>query len=447
MPGPCPAPRPAAPDIVTGTEDRVGSVGPVMTGPALHADDAARRSDLRRMKRRATGLLVMAAVVFVAATLAERRDAGWGYLRATAEAAMVGGLADWFAVTALFRRPLGLPIPHTALVPTRKDSFGRSLGTFVEENFLAGDAVVERLRAAQVGRRVGEWLTRPDAAAAVSRHVAAALAGATDVLRDDEVSGALEHAVTERLRRVEPAPLAGRMLAVATAEDRHRPLVDAAVAGAIRFLDEQRPALRDRFGRQSPWWVPEPLDDRIFDKLHDGLRAFLVEVSRTDDHALRLHLDARLATFIDRLQHDPELAARAGQWRDEFLAHPAVRAWIASLWGDLKATVVAQSADADSELRRRLERAASQLGEKLLAEPGLRDKLDGWLEGVVRYVIDAEGHQVGELIATTVQRWDPEEASARIETQVGRDLQFIRINGTIVGGLAGLAIHTLGRLL
>ena len=262
-----------------------------------------------------------------------------------------------------------------------------------------------------------------------------------------EVSGAIEHAVIERIRRIELAPLAGKALAVATDEGRHRPMIDAAIIGAIRFLDEQKDQLRGRFGKESPWWVPEPIDDRIFTKLYNGLRAFLVEVSRNGDHALRHHLDGKLAEFIDRLQTDPALAAKADGWREELLAHPAVRQWIGSIWGELKRGLVAQSADPSSELRRRLERAAAQGGEKLLADQALQDKIDGWLEGVVRYVIDAEGHQVAELIATTVQRWDPIEASERIEVQVGRDLQFIRINGTVVGGLAGLAIHTVGQLL
>ncbi|MEZ5265125.1 MAG: DUF445 family protein [Acidimicrobiales bacterium] len=414
----------------------------------LHGDEAARGRDLRRMKRRATGLLLCAAAVFIVARWAESNvHDGWGYLRATAEAAMVGGLADWFAVTALFRHPLGLPIPHTALIPTRKDQLGRSLGSFVEENFLAGDAIVERLRAAHVAWRAAEWLVAPGNAAVVSKHAAAALAGATDVLRDDEVSGAIEHAVVERIRRVELAPLAGRALAVATDEGRHRPVVDAAIVGAIRFLDEQKDQLRGRFGKESPWWVPEPIDDRIFTKLYNGMRGFLVEVSRNDNHALRHHLDRKLAEFIERLQTDPAMAAKADQWREELLAHPAVRQWIGSIWGELKRGLVAQSVDPGSELRLRLERATAQAGEKLLADATLQDKIDGWLEGVVRYVIDAEGHQVAELIATTVERWDPIEASQRIEVQVGRDLQFIRINGTVVGGLAGLAIHAAGQLL
>jgi uncharacterized membrane-anchored protein YjiN (DUF445 family) len=399
------------------------------------------------MKVRATALLVAAGAVFVAARLLEDGHDGWGFLRATAEAAMVGGLADWFAVTALFRRPLGLPIPHTALIPTRKDALGRSLGNFVEHNFLAGDAIIERLRSAQVSARLAGWLVAPGNAATVSRHASAALAGAADVLADDEVATALEQAVVERLRKVDVAPLAGKALGVATAEGRHRPLIDAALVGSLRFVDEQREQLRTRFARESPWWVPEQIDDRIFTKLYGGLRAFLLEVSNNPNHAVRSHLDQRLGELVARLQTDPELGRRVEEWRDEFLDHPAVRAWIGSLWGELKAELLTQSADPGSQLRQRLERAALQTGHTLGQDPVLRHKIDRWLEGVVRYVVAAEGHQVAELIATTVGRWDPREAAERIETQVGRDLQFIRINGTVVGGLAGLVIHAVGQLL
>ncbi len=276
----------------------------------LQGDEVAQRRDLRRMKARATALLVAAGAVFVAARLLEDRHHGWGFLRATAEAAMVGGLADWFAVTALFRRPLGLPIPHTALIPTRKDALGKSLGNFVEHNFLAGDAVIERLRAAQISARLAAWLVSPGNAATVSRHTAAALAGASDVLADDELAAALEQAVVERLRQVDVAPLAGKALSVATAEGRHRPLIDSALVGALHFVDEQREQLRTRFARESPWWVPEQIDDRIFTKLYSGLRAFLLEVSDTPNHPVRRHLDQRLEELVERLQSDPALGRR-----------------------------------------------------------------------------------------------------------------------------------------
>jgi uncharacterized membrane-anchored protein YjiN (DUF445 family) len=273
------------------------------------------------------------------------------------------------------------------------------------------------------------------------------LAGAADVLRDEDVQAGVEQAVVGRLRRVQVAPLAGRALEVATAEGRHQELVDAGVRGAVRFIEQNKDSLRARFGQESPWWVPDPIDSRIFDKLFGGLHGFLEEVAATPDHELRRYLDERIVILIERLRTDPELAARGEKLKEEVLAHPAVRAWSGSLWAELKEAVQRQAADEGSELRLRMADGVAHFGRTLAADASLREKIDRSVERVVLYIVEQERHQAADLIATTVARWDPREASRRIELQVGRDLQFIRINGTLVGGLAGLVIYTLGRLL
>jgi len=392
-------------------------------------------------------MLIAAAAVFVVTRIFENDHTWLGFLRATAEAAMVGGIADWFAVTALFRHPLGLPIPHTAVIKTRKEQLGRSLGEFVQENFLARDVVTDKLRHARIGERLGAWLRDSTHAQSVSRHTSAALAGALDVLHDDDVQGAVEHGVMARLRRIEASPTAGRVLAIATADGRHRELVDAIARGTVRFLEEHRGDLRERFSRESPWWVPEPIDDRIFDKLYRGLTTFLDEVLNDPDHELRRHLDARLTDLATRLSTDPTLIARGETLKEEILAHPAVRTWMGSLWGDLKQSLLEQSSDPGSELRRRIEQTAMAFGTALSDDPSLQSKVDRWIESAATYIVEAYRHEVADLIETTVARWDADEAAARIELQVGRDLQFIRINGTLVGGLAGLAIYSVGKLL
>jgi uncharacterized membrane-anchored protein YjiN (DUF445 family) len=250
-----------------------------------------------------------------------------------------------------------------------------------------------------------------------------------------------------RLRRIEASPTAGRVLAIATADGRHREMVDAIARGATRFLAEHRGDMRERFSRESPWWVPEPIDDRIFDKLYRGLTAFLDEVLNDPEHELRRHLDERLADLVTRLGNDPTLIARGEKLKEEILAHPAVRTWIGSLWGDLKRSLLEQSGDPDSELRRRIEQTAIAFGTALSDDPSLRSKVDRWIESAASYIVDAYRHEVADLIETTVAKWDADEAATRIELQVGRDLQFIRINGTIVGGLAGLAIFSIGKLI
>ncbi len=410
-------------------------------------DEAARRRGLRQMKVRATGLLVFAALVYVAVRLFGGGEDWAGYVEAATEGAMVGGLADWFAVTALFRHPMGIPIPHTALIPTRKDQLGRAIGGFVEENFLTGGVVLERLRSVGIARRAAAWVSADEHAATIARHSSAALAGTAGVLRDDTVQTAIEHSIAGWVHRVQLAPLAGRALTIATAEGRHVELVDAAVRGGLRFMDDHRESLRQRFGKESPWWVPESIDDRIFTKLFDGLRAFLAEVGEAPHHEFRQYLEERMAQLAERLQHDPELIVRGEEIKEQIVNHPAVQRWTASLWTDLKALLQRQADDPSSQLRQRIAIEIQSIGRRVAQDPELQAKIDSWVESVVTYLLEEHRHQAGDLIASTVARWNPEDASRRVELAVGRDLQFIRINGTVVGGLAGVAIYAVGRLI
>jgi uncharacterized membrane-anchored protein YjiN (DUF445 family) len=414
---------------------------------AASPTDADRQRQLRRMKLRATLLLVVAAAVFVVSRALERDHDWLGWVRATAEAAMVGGLADWFAVTALFRHPLGLPIPHTAIVPTRKDQIGESLGEFVQENFLSREAVVDKLRAAHVGARLADWLVAPGNAGQLADQLGTAVGGLVEVLRDEDVAPAIEHAVLNRLRTVELAPVAGRVLDLVTANGRHQELLDASVTGIVNLLDARRDDFRKRFATQSPWWVPEPIDDRIFDKIFNGLKAFLGEVSADPRHELRQHLDERVVALVEELKVSPAMRAKGEELKEELLAHPAVQSWARSLWSDLRAGLLQQSRDPSSELRTRAEALAVRLGASLRDDPVLQGKVERWVESVAGYVVEQYRHEVADLISSTVRRWDAHDTSRRIEVQIGRDLQFIRINGTVVGGLAGLAIHGAGRLI
>jgi uncharacterized membrane-anchored protein YjiN (DUF445 family) len=412
------------------------------------ANEAARRRALITMRRRATGMLLLMTVVFVVARVAEEDGPAWvGYVRATAEAAMVGGLADWFAVTALFRHPLGVPIPHTAVIPTKKDQIGASLGQFLQANFLSGPIVADRVLAARPGARIAEWLSRPGSAETVARHLADALVAVTDGMDDDEVHAAIEDLVVSRLRAVPVAPAAGRLLGSVTEGGRHHELVDAALRGLDRYLVEEHDQLRGRFGQESPWWVPESIDDRIFEKLVGGLRGFIGEVVRDPRHQVRAELDARLGELIERLQHDPDLIARGEQVKEELLAHPELRAWTASLWADAKATLAQQAAEPDSPLRLRIEKAVTSFAERLAVDTALQAKIDSGLARFAGYVLDEYAATLSDVILATVERWDPSVVTGQLELLLGPDLQYIRINGTVVGGLIGLALYTFAQVI
>jgi uncharacterized membrane-anchored protein YjiN (DUF445 family) len=414
--------------------------------PPVRAE-AARRHELATMKRRATGLLVVMTFVFVAVTVFGTGHGWTGYLQATAEASMVGGLADWFAVTALFRHPLGVPVPHTAVIRARKDDFGKTLGTFVQENFLTADVVAERVRAARVGPRLGDWLSDERNAAIVAEHVSDVAVALADLVRDEDVHEVLEHEVTRLVGAVPLAPLAGRALQVITANGRHQELFDAVLRGVEHFLDDNEARLRDRFAQESPWWLPNAFEDRLFERLLDGFRTYLRAVNADPNHELRGQFDARVADLTVRLMESPELLERGEQLKHDFLAHPELRRWTADVWSDLKQRFREQACDPGSELRARLTAGVASAGRRLASDVALQGKADEVIDAAIRYVTDNFRGEITSLVSGTIERWDAEETSDKLELLLGPDLQFIRINGTVVGGLAGLAIHAIAQVI
>ncbi|HEU0013658.1 MAG TPA: DUF445 domain-containing protein [Longimicrobium sp.] len=415
-------------------------IGP-LTLPPLK-DEQLKKEQLEKMKFRATALLVAAAVVFVICTLLEGRWPGLGYVRATAEASMVGAIADWFAVTALFRYPLGIPIPHTAIIPSRKERIGRSLGNFVQNNFLSPPVIVARLRGANIARKLADWLAEPEHGDVVGKHAAAAVSGVVQVLKDEEVQELIETSLVSRVRATQVAPLMGNVLSVVTADNRHQELLDSAIRLFERLFDENRDALRERIGAETPWWVPTAVDEQIYRRIVKSVEKTLHEVTLDPDHPLRARFNEAVAEFVERLRHSPQMIARGEELKEEVLEHPAVRAYSASLWGDMKASVLRHSADPNSEFRRRVGHAVTRFGQSLAQDEELLEKVNGWVEQATLYLVEQYRHEVAELIESTVRAWDPEDTTRKIELQIGKDLQFIRINGTLVGGLVGLLIYT-----
>jgi uncharacterized membrane-anchored protein YjiN (DUF445 family) len=410
-------------------------------------DEIRRARDLARMKRTATGLLVGATVVFLVTKSLESDHSWLSYVRATAEAAMVGALADWFAVTALFRHPLGIPIPHTAIIPARKDDIGRGLGTFVQRNFLTADVVTEKLRGTSVAARLGAWLAEPANARRVGDQAATVLTSIVDALKDEEVQDAIEQALARKVRSTPAGPILGRSLELALADDRHQELLSSILHRVGESLDDNRGVLRERLGSESPWWVPDTIDDRVFERLFGGVRHLLEDIAADPHHELRAHFDLRLKQLAQDLETSPEMQAKAEALKEDLLAHPSVREWSGTVWSDLKEALLARAADPSSELRRRIEAGVAGFGTRLRDDESLQRKVDDWVVSAAGELAEQSRDEVGELIASTVARWDPAESSRRIELQVGRDLQFIRINGTVVGGLAGLLIYVVGRFL
>jgi uncharacterized membrane-anchored protein YjiN (DUF445 family) len=413
----------------------------------MSAADLERRTALRKMKIVATALLVVVTGVFFFARWQEETHGWVGYIRAFAEAAMVGALADWFAVSALFRHPLGIPIPHTAIIPHRKDQIGRSLGEFVQTNFLTREVLDERLAGANVGKRLGDWMADERNASKAGEGVSDLLRGALEVLDDRDVASALETLIERRVRATPVAPLVGKAIDLAVEGGHHQRLLDAVLTGLGGFLEDNRATFRERLEHESPWWIPETIDDRLFEKIYGAVHSFLADVGSDAHHDVRRSIDTRVGAFADRLRHDPELLAKGEELKIELLAHPDVRAWLGSLWGELKRNTIGALDDPGSELRQRLDLSLATLGRRLATESELQAKVDDWVMRAAGHVVDHYRGEVADLIAGTVAKWDGKATGERMELQVGRDLQFIRINGTIVGGLAGLVIYSVSQLL
>jgi uncharacterized membrane-anchored protein YjiN (DUF445 family) len=408
--------------------------------------DTQRLAALRRMKATAGSLLVGAAIVYILCQTLTDRHGVWGYIQAAAEASMVGGLADWFAVTALFRHPLRLPIPHTAIIPRKKDQIGEGLAGFVSQHFLTEAVVGERLAAARVPQRVGDWLAEPAHARQVAAELSNAVGGMAAVLHDDELRTAVATFADKRLRELDAAPLLARVTDAICDSGQHQQVLTSVLRGTMRFLDENRAVFRDRLADESPEWVPEWVDDRVFARGFTAVQSFLADVSVQDDHELRRTYDTKLRELAERLRTDPETSAKVAQTKLQLLEHPQVREWLSTLWINGKALVVNGAADPDSDLRSTVESLTMRAGEVLRIDPVVGAKVDEVLQRVVGHVVTHYADDLAGVISATVERWDADETSRRLELQVGRDLQFIRINGTVVGALAGLAIYAISRL-
>lgn len=408
------------------------------------AADAARRLALRRMRAVATGLLAVAAVVYL---LTRDHGGALGYVNAAAEAAMVGAIADWFAVTALFKHPLGLPIPHTALIPKRKDDLGRSLEEFVGENFLHEEVIRDRIGAARVSARVGQWLARESNARRVVDEAAEVAAIALSKVREDHIESLVREALTPRLREERVAPLLGGLLNEVLADNLHHGMVDLALAELHGWLIENPDKVVEVLQERAPWWAPERLNEAVTTRIHKELVRWIADIREDPRHRARLALDAVLAQLAEDLLNDPETQQRAEALKERVLDNPAVIRTAISLWNALRRALTTSLADPQGAVRARLLQEVTAFADRLNSQSALRERLDGLAADAAVFVVDRYGAEATAVISDTIQRWDGREAARRIELHVGRDLQFIRINGTVVGGLVGLTIHALGAVL
>ncbi|GAB2730916.1 DUF445 domain-containing protein [Nocardia thraciensis] len=422
-------------------------------GPASFADlmdESGKKRDLRKMKIVATGFLVGATLVYLFCCWLGSRGGGgsWvGYVRAASEAGMVGALADWFAVTALFRHPLGLPIPHTAIIRKKKDQLGASLGDFVRANFLSPDTVAEKVNSAQISLRLGRWMADANHAARVSEESSTILRAVIGALRDEDVEQVIDNTIVKRIAEPQWGPPLGRVLAELLAENRQAPLLDLLAERAHQWALGSQETIDRIVMRDAPSWAPKFVNVLLSERIYRELVEFTWKIRSQPDHEVRLAADRFLEEFAHDLQYDEAMIIKAERVKAEIMGREEITGMARATWRAAKRMILESADDPNSTLRRKLTENVQQLGERLVGESELRERVDSWVERGVRYLVANYGSEIATLISDTVARWDADEASRKIELQAGRDLQFIRINGTVVGSLAGLAIYAVSHVL
>jgi uncharacterized membrane-anchored protein YjiN (DUF445 family) len=360
---------------------------------------------------------------------------------------MVGALADWFAVTALFRHPLGLPIPHTAIVPTRKDALAESLEQFVTENFLSEEVVAGKMRSAEVSRRAGEWLAAGNHAERIVEEGVRTVGAALPKLGDDDVTAFVRGSLLPRFAKEPLSPIAGHFLASVVDDGAHHALFDLLMVEAYDWLAENREMLTEVVGPRAPRWSPRWVDSIVIDRIHREALTWLAAVRDDPQHPARKAIDRLLVQLADDLQNDPEMMERFESFKRRMLSHPDMGTSLTAVWDAVRTALIDAIGDPEGPLRLRATQTIQDFGKRLQTDETLIAKVDTRAAEAVGYVVRTYGTEIVSVISDTIERWDGREAAARIELHVGRDLQFIRINGTVVGALVGLVIHTVSHLL
>jgi uncharacterized membrane-anchored protein YjiN (DUF445 family) len=415
-------------------------------GERLTTPDAARARSLARVKLVATLLLVATATLFGVARHYEPTHWAWGYVAAFAAAATVGGLADWYAVVALFRRPLGLPIPHTAIIPRNHQRIADNLGSFVETNFLATEAVERKLGEVDFAEQMARWLADRTRSAALAAFVVRMLPQALAAIDQGGLRRFFGERVQAELQRIEIAPLAAGLLGTVTDRGQHRRLLDELLGVLEKLLtnEEALAAMREKIREELPTLLKfYSAEAYVLRKLVASTSAFIADARSDPDHALRAEFDRFAKGFVQRLRGSPSFARRAEELKRELLARPEVMALAEGAWDSLRAFLERDATGDDSQIRRQLEAMLVEIGAQLERDAAIRAEINRGMVRVLGDFVQSQKSGVGRFIADQVKSWDIDVLIGRIELTVGRDLQYIRFNGALIGGLAGLALHAL----
>ena len=413
--------------------------------------ETGQRLALKRMRRLAGGLLLIMTLIFLTATflLSHWEIKGHhflSYLRAFAEAAMVGGIADWFAVTALFRHPLGLPIPHTAIIPTKQASIGDSLGKFVENKFLTPEILEKKLGNLEVTKKLEEWLAVPSNTALIAENIAQIIPALLNSLDDDDVRRFIEVNIFEKVQGNEVASVAGNLLTILTSNKKHDQLFNELIKIADKLLEENKDSIRKKIKEESPWFIPKFVNETVSKKIIDNVDKTIDAATQDPNHPLRKRFHTIVEQFINDLRTSPEFHSKIDEIKEELIQNPTVQNYLNQVWADLKAYILENIANPESEMRLKIHESIYRFCEDLIKDETLRQKISNWVYNTILNLANKYRHEIGRIISDTMKGWEPDRMTRELELYVGKDLQYIRISGTLVGGTVGFLIHLLTHL-
>ena len=403
--------------------------------------DEEKLAELKQMKRMATGLLIGVTLVFLVFLFLPIHNFWTELIKSTAEAAMIGAMADWFAVTALFRHPMGLKIPHTAIIPTRKDQIGERLGQFFQHNFLNGDVILKKLKAYNVAGQVSNWLRAPSNKDQLTSIISRGFAGIVQAIDDESVHKVIKHALESRLGTAQVTPVLGRFLENILTDNKRKYLIIGLMKMGDRLLRDYEVPIRTKIAEETPWWFPAPMDDKIYDRIVTMLSQLKDNLEEEGDHPFYEQFDALLDQLIYDLKHSDAFIEKGELIKTEILHETLTGDLPIKVWHTIKSKLILKDGEETSSIQNPITQGLIKIGETLSEDPAMRERFNKGIELGVTHLVNEYGDEIGKLIAHTVKGWEGEATAQRIELHVGKDLQYIRINGTIIGGLVGMGIH------
>ena len=402
---------------------------------------------LRKMKFLATSLFILMVLIFIVSGILEKTIPLFSFVKAFSEAAMVGALADWFAVVALFKHPFGIPIPHTAIIPKSKNSIGKSLADFIETHFLSEQAIRDKISTSAPSKAAAEWLNDKDNRIKIIEYIRSFIPEVFGILQNEEIKLFLINNLKDNFKNIKLSGLLKTILESLTKNDQHEKWIKTVISELRKIINKNKDVIRGKVKEQTPWWTFGALDEKIYNKIISGINDFIEDFEYNSDNKFRKELNQKITKLITGLTNDKKLIEKVEDFKDKMIENEVLTNNLALFIENLSNKLTEDINSKDSEILKLTDKAILKFAAGLKENEILQNKIDLQIEDIAVKLISNNSDKISSIVTDTINKWDANEMSGMLEVQIGRDLQFIRINGTLVGGVVGLGIYIVGNLI